>query len=127
MKKTLHLLLFILVFIGASALETGKIYTISHGGKSAFVKNAEPKSGSNVVMWTETEVPSQRWRLELFDDDTYGFVNLYTGNYLGINGLISGALANQREYSKMSTRWLLEEVEGAIALCRHRSPISVWP
>lgn len=122
MKKTLHLLLFILVFIGASALETGKIYTISHGGKSAFVKNAEPKSGSNVVMWTETEVPSQRWRLELFDDDTYGFVNLYTGNYLGINGLISGALANQREYSKMSTRWLLEEVEGGYRIVSAQKP-----
>ena len=96
MKRLLYSLLLLSVFFGASALEIGKVYTISHGGKTLFVKNAEPKSGSNVVMWTDTEVPAQRWRFVQHDDGTYGFVNIYTENYLGLNGLNSGALANQR-------------------------------
>ena len=122
MKRLLYSLLLLSVFLGASALEIGKVYTISHGGKTLFVKNAEPKSGSNVVMWTDTEVPAQRWRFVQHDDGTYGFVNIYTENYLGLNGLNSGALANQRTYSVMLTRWNLEEAGDGYRIVSAQKP-----
>lgn len=122
MKRLLYSLLLLSVFLGASALEIGKVYTISHGGKTLFVKNAEPKSGSNVVMWTDTEVPAQRWWFVQHDDGTYGFVNIYTENYLGLNGLNSGALANQRTYSVMLTRWNLEEAGDGYRIVSAQKP-----
>lgn len=108
MKKIIYSLLFLAVFFGASALEPDKNYGILQGKKALFVKDAEPQSGRKAVMWTDTEVPAQRWVLDRHDDDTYTFRNCYTDYYLGVNSTNAGATADQRVFSRYLTRWYLE-------------------
>lgn len=108
MKRILYSLFFLSVFLGASALENGKTYAISQGAKAIFMKNAEPTSGRNAVMWTDTKVPAQRWLLEKRDDGTYTFQNLYTDYYLGVDRTSIGGIADQRIFSNFLTRWNLE-------------------
>ena len=66
-------------------IEPGKTYSISLVGnqqKSLFVKNSVPDNMAPIVLWTETNVPSQQWTVEVADDGRYAFKNVYTGKYL---------------------------------------------
>lgn len=109
MKKSLLFFLLITSFTYASAFESGKTYGISQDTKALFVTNADPSSGRSAVMWTDTEVPAQRWLLEKRDDGTYSFLNQYSHLYLGVNRNGTGALADQRTFSQFLTRWTLEQ------------------
>ncbi|MDE6086349.1 MAG: RICIN domain-containing protein [Muribaculaceae bacterium] len=109
MKKTLLLLLFLTFVLSAGAFETGKTYGISQDTRAAFIPNAEPASGRGAVMWSDTEVPAQRWLLEKRDDGTYTFLNQYTNLYLGISRSGAGATVDQRYFSIFQARWIIEE------------------
>lgn len=123
MKKVLYFLLFFSVFFNLSALEPGKTYSISHGSKAVFVRDAGLKTGAKAIMWTDTKVPAQRWVLEQrSDDDAYLLRNLYSGYYLGVTGTKAGATADQRLYSRILSRWTLEASESGWMLVAARSP-----
>lgn len=108
MKKSLLLLLFITVISALNAQEPGKTYAISQDTKSVFINNADLSSGKQLVMWSDTKVPAQRWMLEQLEDGTYAFRNLYTNLYLGVNGTMNGASADHRTFSTYLSRWNLE-------------------
>ncbi len=108
MKKFLPFLFLIISVVNVSAFEAGKTYGISQGSKAIFVANADPASGRNAVMWSDTKVPAQRWLIEKRDDGTYTFLNQYTNYYLGVNRNGAGAVADQRAFSNFLTRWNIE-------------------
>lgn len=112
MKNILYTLLFLSLFFDLSALENGKTYSISIGGKAAFVQNAGVQTGATVHLWSDTRVPSQRWVLETRDDGTYALTNLYTGLYFGVNRPTAGGKTDQRNFSNYLTRWIIEEIDG---------------
>lgn len=67
----------------SAAPEQGKTYRIalaSDPSKSLFVSNASLANGAPVVLWTETDVPAQQWRLKtLTETGRASIVNVYTG------------------------------------------------
>ena len=94
MKRIFSLLLFLLTIVAGSeaqvsGIEAGKTYRIalaSKPKKSLFVKDSAPDNMKTVVMWTETNVPSQQWTAEVDDQGRYAFKNVYTGKYLNYTG-----------------------------------------
>lgn len=116
MSRFLYSLLSLSLFSSAWALDSGTVCSLSQGTRSAFIENADLKAGTKALMWANTEVAAQRWRLELAEDGSWGLCNLYTGYYLGVNRLGAGAVADQRVYSKYLSRWNLEEVENGYRL-----------
>lgn len=100
------------MFLGSSAIDSGKIYSILLGDKAAFVQNASLQSGRPVLLWSDTQVPAQRWILDLRNDGTYTFINLYSNYYLGVNRPGAGGSTDQRSFSNYQTRWKIEPCEG---------------
>lgn len=103
MKYLLSISLFFLSvnFLSASDVMPGKVYKIS----TAFTDNkilSVPNSSlddSNLIIWTDTEVNSQRWRIT--EDETgefYYLTNMYTGKVLHVTGLVSSS-ARINQYS----------------------------
>ena len=90
--------------------EPGHIYSIRQNGKAPFIENASRTAASNVVIWTETNVPAQQWKLTRLNDNTYQFQNVYTGYYLSVNSgsVVQRAKAASRNYGV----WNIEPVEG---------------
>ncbi len=123
MKKSLLFLLSTLSLFNASAFEAGKIYGISQDKKSVFITNADLASGRTAVMWSDTEVPAQRWLLQETDDGSYTFINQYTQLYLGVNRTNAGAGVDQRTFSKFQTRWILEESGNGYKILYAQNPL----
>ena len=69
-----------------AALQEGKTYRIvpvNDTGKSLFVQNASFSDKTPVVMWTETNVPAQQWRVKsIMSGNRISLQNVYTGKYL---------------------------------------------
>lgn len=70
------------------AVKQGKVYRIvptSDAQKSLFVENASLRDKARVVVWTETDVPAQQWKLAtLTRKGMATLTNVYTGLYLAI-------------------------------------------
>ena len=78
------LMLAMVLHVGA-AIENGKTYRIVPDGNSKaslFVKNASRADKAPVVVWTETDVPSQQWTAIMLDNGMAALKNVYTGLYL---------------------------------------------
>ena len=116
--KTFTRFLFILAFmmtaISAWAFEAGQTVRLVNRGKSVLVKNSSLDENTNVVLWTETNVNSQRWTLSAKGANNFYLTNDYTGFYLA--GLTSGTSGNvgQTNKSTANTRgfWEFVPVEG---------------
>ena len=84
MKKLLATFILLSCFIVASAVEVGKTYRISPQGdlsKSLFIKNSFRDASVDVMLWEETDVPSQQWTLLEGADGTYVLQNVYSKLY----------------------------------------------
>ena len=95
----------------ASALTPGVAYSVGQHGRSVFISNGRPDRNADVQMWTDTDVPAQRWVLEQSDTDPrqYALRNLFSGLYLNYNGTRAGAKIRQADRSVFSSYWTLEE------------------
>ena len=81
-KKFISLIVLLLSLVAVQAAPTvGKTYRIVISSKSMFVKDAS-LIPNDVVLWSETNVPAQRWTLETTTDGKYAFRNVYSGLYL---------------------------------------------
>ena len=115
-KLTRTLLFFILAMMAlqAQAFETGQTIRIVNGGKSILVENSSLDENKKVVLWTETNVNSQRWTLTAKTNGTFFVANDYTGFYLA--GLTSSTSGNvgQTTRTTANTRgsWEFVPVEG---------------
>lgn len=98
-----------------AAPTVGKTYRIVISSKSMFVKNASFNPNDDVVLWTETDVPAQRWKLEKATDGKYAFRNLYSGLYLAAKSTpAAGVTLVQKSSSVKRTTgaWNIKPVEG---------------
>ncbi len=113
-KVLLSVLLLSLVAVQA-APTVGKTYRIVIRTKSMFVKDASFNRNDDVVLWTETDVPAQRWKLEKNTDGKYTFRNLYSGLYLAAKSTPAAGvtLVQQSGSVKRTTgAWNIKPVEG---------------
>lgn len=99
-----------------AAPTVGKTYRIVISSKSMFVKNASFNPNDDVVLWTETDVPAQRWKLEKTTDGKYAFRNLYSGLYLAAKSTpAAGVTLVQKSGSSVKRTtgaWNIKPVEG---------------
>lgn len=98
-----------------AAPTVGKTYRIVISKKSMFVKDASLNRNDDVVLWTETDVPAQRWKLEKNTDGKYTFRNLYSGLYLAAKSTPAAGvtLVQQSGSVKRTTgAWNIKPVEG---------------
>lgn len=76
------LLVFFLITMPVSAeIKDGSAYKINSvytGKKSLFIANASLDNNLDIIAWTETNVPAQRWIAEDAGDNTFYFRNAYT-------------------------------------------------
>lgn len=116
-KKRLFLFcaLMMLACTMQAQLEPGKIYRLVLSQKSLFVKDASFSVGQPVVLWAETNVPAQRWKLESASNGRYAFRNVYTGLYLAYTGTAGAGstLTQQNGRVKANTgAWYVKPVDG---------------
>lgn len=84
MKHKLTLLLIALILSGQmvnAGIEAGKAYRINSvytGKKALFTPNASLYEGSDIICWTETRVPAQRWLAESAGENKYYLTNAYS-------------------------------------------------
>lgn len=79
------LLIMALAVEAMAAVENGKTYRIvpdANAKASLFVKNASKADGAPVVVWTETDVPTQQWTVIMLEDGSVALKNVYTEKYL---------------------------------------------
>ena len=115
-KKFISLSVLLLSLVAVQAAPTvGKTYRIVISKKSMFVKDASLNPNDDVVLWTETDVPAQRWKLEKNTDGKYTFRNLYSGLYLAAKSTPAAGvtLVQQSGSVKRTTgAWNIKPVEG---------------
>lgn len=115
-KKFISLSVLLLSLVAVQAAPTvGKTYRIVISSKSMFVKDASFNPNDDVVLWTETNVPAQRWTLETATDGKYAFRNLYSGLYLAAKSTpAAGVTLVQMSGSVKHTTgaWNIKPVEG---------------
>lgn len=115
-KKFISLSVLLLSLVAVQAAPTvGKTYRIVISSKSMFVKDASFNPNDDVVLWTETDVPAQRWKLEKATDGKYAFRNLYSGLYLAAKSTpAAGVTLVQKSGSVKRTTgaWNIKPVEG---------------
>lgn len=109
MKKICSTLILASIFLSTYAeIEDGKTYRIAlaeNNSKSLFLPNATKENLSQVVIWTETDVPAQQWTVTKSSDGRYSFRNVYSGNYLNyVNKQIM-------QIDSKNSFWTLEAVD----------------
>lgn len=85
MKRLLIALMMVVPFaIANAAPAVGHTYRITSKKfptKSLFIKNAAKAVSTDVVLWTETNVSAQQWRLNASSDTTVAFSSPYVNYY----------------------------------------------
>lgn len=110
MKRILLTLLLTLALQATWAtLEIGHTYRIVLDGAPAhslFVQNSSFSDKAPVVLWTETDVPSQQWQLRvLYSSGMATMANVYTGKYLSVSN-------GQVVQSTTPCYWTLKQASG---------------
>ena len=91
--RFLSILMLLAVAISAQALEDGQTVRLVNRGKSVLVKNSSLDENTNAVLWTETNVNSQRWTLSAKTNGTFLLTNDYTDLFLaGLTSATSGSV-----------------------------------
>ncbi|SBW03469.1 glycoside hydrolase family 76 protein [uncultured Dysgonomonas sp.] len=101
----------------APELISGAVYRITpylDESKSISVKDASFSDATGIVAWTETNVNSQRWRLNKDESGNFYYLtNVYTGKSMHIDSPASLG-ANVKQYTKENTynyKWIISETE----------------
>ena len=85
MKRLFSFFALTLVFLTARAeVKDGSTYSIrsrKFPKKSLFVNNSSSVVGTDIVLWTETDVSAQQWIVEQISDTTFMLKNVYTKYY----------------------------------------------
>lgn len=116
MKKIYLFIVFLSIpIIGFANIITGQQYKISSASitnKSIFASNSSLFTDAGITLWTETNVPAQRWIFIANDDNTYTLVNTYSQYVLYRKGsAVDGSPVLQSNSSTTSaSRWTLTPV-----------------
>ena len=105
---------FMAACLYAQAFETGQTIRLINSGKSVLVHNSSLDENKGAVLWTETNVNSQRWTLTARTNGTFLVQNDYTGYYLA--GITSGTSGFVGQTSKSAANskgsWEFVPIEG---------------
>lgn len=114
LSRFLSVLVFMVTTTSAEAFEAGQTIRLVNRGKSVLVKNSSLDENENAVLWTETNVNSQRWTLSTKDDNTFFLTNDYTGLYLASLTSATSGTVGQTSRTAASSRgsWEFVPVEG---------------
>ena len=96
--------------------KTYRIVPVADDSKSLFVSNSSPASGTTVVLWTDTDVPSQQWDVIDNGDGTMALRNVYTDGYIVRNSTVpstSSKLTQNVTLTTATSRWTLTPVDAA--------------
>lgn len=103
-----------LVSLGSHAFEDGQTIRLVNRGKSVIVKNSSLDANAEAVLWTETNVNSQRWTISEKSNGTFLLQNDYSELFLA--GLTSGTAGNVGQASRTAANtkgsWDLVLIEG---------------
>lgn len=110
-----HLLLLLAFILSSSALKaevvsrkTYRLVPVTAPSKSLIVRNSSLDEGEPVVLWAETNVPSQQWTVTGTLPSSVTFSNVYaTRLALGITGTAATTVTKTSTYGK----WTLEPVD----------------
>ena len=120
MKRTFLIAFASLVALAAYALETEQTYRIvskRFPTKSLFVKDSQRESDIDIVLWTETNVPSQQWRLTTSSNGQYVLQNVYSELFAAPKSKAVGATFSTNT-SRTSARLAFEVVDETAGLYR---------
>lgn len=111
------MLLPLVAGIANASVVAGKTYRIAsvkNQNKALFVENSSSKANAPVVLWTDTDVPSQQWRAEENADGTFSFVNVFTGKSLcrSTASDISKLTMSQTGAESSRKKWIVHTVAG---------------
>ena len=84
MKRLLLIVIFAATAMTISAIGDGKTYRIvskKYPVRSLFVTDSKRNSNVDIVLWTETNVPSQQWTVVENTDGSHLLQNVYSGQY----------------------------------------------
>lgn len=115
MKRFLLIALQLLVVLSIQAVGVGETYRVVSKkciNKSLFIKNSQREEGADVVLWTETNVPSQQWKVHSVTAETFALQNIYTGMYAAPRSRTAGstfATSNTRSSGRVVITALDEE------------------
>ena len=93
MKQLLTIFFLCIYALVTQAIEIGKTYRITskkYPTKSLFVTDSRREAETDIVLWTETDVPSQQWKVLSATGGTFVLQNVYTGMYLAPKSWIIG-------------------------------------
>lgn len=80
--------------LSAYSVEVGQTYRIrsmKFPSKSLFVKDSQREAKTDIVLWTETDVPSQQWRLLNGTNGSFVMQNVYSGIYAAAKAKTTGS------------------------------------
>jgi hypothetical protein len=116
---SIFLSIFVTSWTQATDIIDGAVYKItpfSAGNKTLSVKNSALEYLAPVVIWTDTDVNAQRWRVTKDDTGAYYYLtNLHSGKVLHMNGNTAtvGAVVNQYNFAtSKSCKWEIAPVKG---------------
>lgn len=117
MKKLLRIpfaFLLLAISLCTQALESGQTIRLVNGGKSVLVVNSSLDENKPAVIWTETNVNSQRWTLTVKTNGTFLLSNDYTGLFLAALGTSGKIKVGQTTKTTANSRgsWDFVPVEG---------------
>ena len=115
MKHLFATILLALATLAAQAqVEAGRTYRITSRKfprKSLLIKDSSRDANADIVLWTETDVPSQQWTLRQIGDENFTFQNVYSSYFAATRSQTAGtSLWTQR--AQTNGRFRLEPVEG---------------
>ena len=114
MKKIALLCMLCCVAQVALAIEAGLTYRVTSKKfptKSLIVRNSAREAGSDIVLWTETDVPSQQWTAQTGTTSSMVLQNVYTELYAMPKSRSAGGTLVTGS-TKASARLVFEAVEG---------------
>ena len=120
MHRALLLFLAEIIVMSAYSVEVGQTYrirSVKFPSKSLFVKDSQCEAQADVVLWTETDVPSQQWRLLDGVNGAFVMQNVFTGIYAAPKAQTVGSTF-RTDGTPRNGRVNIEVVDEVAGICR---------
>lgn len=100
-----------LLWAGITSTKTYRIVSVSNPEKSLIVKNSSLDRDIDVVLWAETDVPSQQWTIAGTVPTSTVFRNVYSKLSMGVSSTSKNGMARQLGAGGSGIRWVMEPVD----------------
>ena len=114
MKRFLIFGMLFSLVLSAFAIEAGKTYRIwskKFPSRSLFIRDSQRAAGADVVLWTDTDVPSAQWTLLAGSNGTFIMQNVYSENVAAPATRTAGGTFHT-DATRSNGRVIIEAVDG---------------